>query len=468
MATFDLGELVPVGLVEVLPGDQFRHSSSIFMRLSPLAAPVMHEVDVRVHHFYAPWRILWESAGGTGSWEDFITGGNDGLDAQNVPTISSTGVVGDLLDYLGIPPVSGVSISGLPVAMYNAIFNQWYRDQDLVTARAWNDLTIAKVAWAKDYFTSARPFAQRGDAVSLPLGTRADVHSQTYQGVSATNVPTGGAAYTPTGSAGDYTWGNQGAGNAGIWADLQNATAATVPQLREAFALQRFAELRARFGARYAEYLNMYGIRNQDGRLQEPEFLGGGSSKVQFSEVLRTNDTDATAARAYGVGDLYGHGIAAMRSNAYVREFPEWGAVMTCVSVRPKAMYVDGIHRTWLRQDREDFWDPTLENIGDQSVYKNEVFADAVDGDTVFGYQGRYDDYRFVPSGVSGEFRDVLDHWHLGRIFASDPALNGTFVTCDPSKRVFNEQTQHSLWARVRHNLGALRPVSRAAITRTL
>lgn len=469
MATFDMGELVPMACVEVLPNDTFRHSTSLFMRLTPLAAPVMHDVDVRLHHFYVPWRLVWEDAGGTGSWEDFITGGTDGLDAQNVPTMTSTGVVGDVLDYIGIPPVSGVAVSALPVAAYNFIYNEWYRDQDLVTARALNNVTLAKCAWGKDYFTSARPFPQRGDAISMPLGTSAPVATDKAAGNGPLTVVTpSGARDLMADAASVYPHATTGAASSELYADLSAATAATVADLRLAFALQRFQELRARFGARYPEYLNSYGIKNQDGRLQLPEFLGGGSSQVQFSEVMQTSPTTAAGGRTYDIGDLYGHGIAAMRSNAYAHTFPEWGCVMTLASVRPRAMYMDGIHRSWLRQDREDFWDPTLENIGDQSVYKNEVYADSVDGTDVWAYQGRYDDYRFHPSGVSGEFRDVLDHWHLGRQFATDPALNETFITCDPSKRIFNEATQNSLWVKARHNIQSLRGVSSRATTRTL
>lgn len=460
LQTFDPGELVPVGLVEVLPGDVFRHSASMFLRVTPLAAPVMHPVQLRLHHFYVPHRIVWEEAGGTGDWEDFITGGNSGTDSQAVPTMATTGTVSDLLNYLGCPPTAGVNVSALPVAGFNRIFNEWYRDQDLVTARDWDDLTIPKVAWGKDYLTAARPWAQRGDAVSLPLGTDAPV-TIPGKGPQASDdfisLDSNDQVYRATGAT---------AGNAMI-ADLSNATAASVRDLRLAFALQRYRELRAQFGARYAEYLSRaYGVRNQDGRIQEPEYLGGGSSMVQFSEVMQTA-TDV-GARDYSVGDLYGHGIAAARTNAYRRQFPEWGYVFTLASVRPASVYMDGIPRTWLRQDKEDFYQRELENIGEQSVYKNEVFADSVDGDSVFGYQGRYDDYRGCLSGVAGEFYDVLDYWHLGRKFSSDPALNATFVTCDPPKRIYNEQTQHALWTRVHHQIGALRHVSRRATTRTL
>lgn len=460
LATADMGELIPIGCVETLPGDVFRHNTTLFIRLSPMAAPVMHPVTARVHHFWQPHRLGWEEAGGTGTWEDFITGGNSGNDAQTVPTINTTGTVGDLLDYLGIADTAGVPVNALALHAVNNIFNNWYADQDLVTQRAWNDLTVPRIAWGKDYLTSARPFPQRGDAVALPLGDTAPVVVQGHAGsASIDTVSVDGTSKQV------FVSPNTVAGNEMV-ADLANAIAPNVADWRLAVALQTFKEIRARFGARYPEFLAHYGVNGYDGRLQIPEYLGGGSAQIQMSEVMSTSP--AAGGRAFGVGDLYGHGVSAMRSNSYRRRFEEHGYVISFASIRPVAMYMDGIPRTFLRQDREDFYEPTLETVGEQAVWKNEVFADAVDGDDVWAYQGRYDDYRHQLSGVSGEFRSVLDYWHLGRTFAADPALNETFVTCSPSKRIFNEQTQHSLWIQARHNISAIRPVSRRATTRTL
>lgn len=461
LATGDLGELIPVGCVEVLPGDVFRHGANVFIRVSPLAAPVLHPVEVRLHHFYVPHRIVWSDAGGTGTWEDFVTGGNAGTDTQTVPQVNTTGNIGDLLDYLGIPPTSGLTVSALPLAGVNRIFNEWYRDQDLVTARDPDDVTIPSIAWAKDYFTASRPWPQRGEAVGLPIGDSAPVVA-----VGGMTVPDNSIATLSADSNGLlYAKDNAVAANA-MTVDLAAATGVNVADVRLAFMLQRFKEVMAEFGARYPEYLNRWGVRDLDGRLQIPELLAGGSANIAFSEVMQT--APDTTERAFSVGDLYGHGVAALRSAKYTRKFPEWGYVHSFLSVRPYAMYMDGIPRTFLRQDKEDFYTPELENVGDQAVYKNEVYADAVDGDDVWSYQGRYDDYRTQPSQVTGEFRDTLDYWHLGRTFASDPALNGTFVTCTPSKRVFNEQTMHSLWIRVQHRISAIRRVSRRATTRML
>lgn len=473
LTTCDLGQVIPVGLTEVLPGDTFQHSANTLIRLSPLAAPVMHPVTCRIHHFFVPHRLIWSDAGGTGSFEDFITGGSDGNDSQTVPTMSTTGTAKDLLDYYGIPLVSGVDVSALPAAGFNKIWNEYYRDQDLATPRDPDDLTIPFCAWEKDYFTSSRPWPQKGDEVTLPLGTRADIKGfgivDGQSTVSTGTINETGGTQTSDSDGYNSGWRALQDGTSGypdIYADLSTATAASVNDIRRAFALQRYQEVRARYGSRYTEYLRYLGIRSSDARLDRPEYLGGGRASVAFSEVLQTAP-EATG-RDFGVGDLYGHGVSAMRANAYRRFFEEHGYVHTFLSVRPKAMYTDGIHRSWLRTDKEDFWTKELEFIGQQEVYKNEVYADSADGTDTWSYQDRYMDYRGMPSGVCAEFRSTLNYWHLGRIFATDPALNETFIECDPSKRVFNEQTANSLWCMVQHRLVARRLVSRSAAPRIL
>lgn len=474
LLTADMGRLVPAGLVEVLPGDSFQHHANVMVRVSPMAAPVYHSMTVRVHHWFVPHRLVWSG------WENFITGGPDGMDASTPPQVTSVGTGKNLLDYMGIPPVAGVSVSALPIRAYNAVWNQNYRDQDLQAERTEDDLSIAPICWEKDYLTAARPWPQKGPEITIPLGTDAPVIGDG----APTFRSTGG---TKTTSLGWYNADNNiraTAGNSDVagtlpmeWvgpallADLTNASAASIDELRRAFALQRFQEARSRYGSRYSEYLRYLGVTASDARLQEPEFLGGGQARINVSEVLQTSPEGAEGGQdmtAYGVGDLYGHGVASMRSNAYRRFFEEHGYVLTLLSVRPKAIYQDGIERTWLRQDKEDFWQKELEFIGQQRVLVDEVFADPVNGREVFGYSDRYQEYREVRSGVTSEFRDILDYWHLARKFATAPTLNGSFVQCDPSKRIFQEQTQNCLWVMVQHRLAARRLVSRSAAGRIL
>lgn len=477
LLTADMGGIYPVGLVEVLPGDAFQHSTSLFMRFSPMAAPVMHPVTVRLHHFFVPHRLLWPESEG-GGWEQFITGGPDGNDAQTVPTYNTTGTAGDLWDYFGIPLVAGAPLSALPIRAFNRIYNEWYRDQDLVTERADTDVTIPLCAWEKDYLTTARPWAQKGTAVTLPLGTTAPVVStgvniQWDGSGSMTDIDMHaltGSANVQMASAPAGTEALRFGSTTGLEADLSSASATDINTIRRAFALQRYQEARAQYGSRYTEYLRYLGVKSADGRLQRPEFLGGGKSQVAISEVLQT--ANEAASDRYGVGDLYGHGVASVRSNAYRRHFQEHGYQMTLMSVRPKAMYTEGADRTWLRRDKEDFWQKELEHIGQQEVYDGEVYMDATptvaEMYATFGFSDRYAEYRHQQSKISGEFRSLLDYWHLARQFGAKPTLNQSFTDCNPSKRIFNVQTNDTLWVAAQHRLVARRMVTNDTRSRIL
>jgi len=453
-------------------------SANVLLRMSPMAAPVMHPVTARVHHFFCPNRILWDG------WENFITGGPDGMNADTPPQITSTGTPKDLLDFLGIPPVAGVDVNALPVMAINKVFNEWYRDQDLVQERDLLDLTIPNIAWAKDYFTSARPWTQKGPDVTVPLGQRAPVTGlgKQDQVFNAPNQPvyeTGGVdnylasalidGSSPGGSKSLYVEEDpNNPGYPGIFADLSQAIGGNVNDVRKSFAIQRYEEARARYGSRYTEYLRYLGVNPKDARLQRPELLGGGQAQINFSEVLQTAPESATPTREFGVADMYGHGIAALKSNRYRRFIEEHGFIVSFLSVRPKAIYSDGIHRSFLRLDKEDYFQRELQFIGQQEVYNNEVYADAANGLETFGYQDRYSEYREQPSHVSAEFRDVLNYWHLAREFQAAPVLNQSFTDCNPSKRIFNEQTMDGMWIMVQNKIMARRLVDAYANPRIL
>ena len=484
LLTGDMGRLYPVGLIEVLPKDTFQHSSSLFLRFSPMAAPVMHPVTVRMHHFFVPHRLVWPESEG-GGWEQFITSGPDGEDSQEVPVIPTTGTAADLYDYYGLPQQSGLDVSALPVRGFNLIFNEWFRDQDLIDKRLEDDTAVPLVSWQKDYLTTARPWPQKGPAITLPLGTRAPItglgaNTGTYADPSGQSLETGGNTVTYVDSQKADEPGNtlrweedpDNPGFPNIYADLSSSEAVPINEFRKAFALQRYAEARARYGSRYTEYLKYLGCNPRDSRLQRPEYLAGGKARVNTSEVLQTSDDQGGQADRFGIGDMYGHGVAAMRSNAYRRTFDEHGYVHTMVSVRPKAIYTNGAERHWLRRFRDDFWQRELQHIGQQEVWDGEVFVDASPTDTetynTFGYADRYREYREQQSRIAGEFRGPLDYWHLARDFASQPVLNQSFIDCDPSKRIFNVQDQDVLWMAVQHRLVARRLVSRNAAGRIL
>lgn len=478
LLTCDMGQLVPCGITEVLPGDTFRQHTSMLVRLSPLLAPLMHPVICRVHHWWVPTRILWDG------WEDFITGGNDGEGGSSgtYPTVTAGGSgfgEGSLPDYMGVPPdVANLEISELPIRAYNKIFNEYYRDQDLVTEVAEDSTDVQNIAWEKDYFTSSRPWSQRGPDVTLPLGTQAPVTglgkwNQTFANSNVTVYETGGSGsvqYANAASIWDSTTSEKvsmeedpnNPGFPGVFADLSSATAASVNDIREAFALQRYQEARARYGARYTEYLRYYGISPSDARLQRPEYLGGGKQTISFSEVLQTSNDGTNG----NVGEMFGHGISAMRSRRFIKFFEEHGYVVSLMSIRPRTMYVDGLHRMFNRRNKEDYFTKELQHIGQQEILNKEVYANATSPGDTFGYQDRYMEYRNQPSGVSGEFRSTLNYWHMARIFASEPSLNQSFTDCDPSKRNFASQSTDTLWIMANHSIQARRLVDAASQNR--
>ena len=476
LATMNMGMIVPVGLTEVLPGDTLQQATSAFIRVTPLAAPVMHPVHVSIHHWYVPLRLIWDD------FESFITGGEDGLDDSVYPTVTSGSsgfAIGSLADYLGVPTgVANLEVSALPFRAYDLIYNEWYRDENLVdplviSTESGKDtttsMTLQAHAWKKDYFTAASPWPQKGPAVTVPveLGDQSSV-SINITGKGSPSFSKGGTS--PSSNQflkvdGDNNVRYNFNGSVLNWSDPALSAVATfdgtelgtvdINKLREAFALQRFEEHRALYGSRYTEYLRYLGIRASDARLQRPEYLGGGRQTIQFSEVLQTAEgTDP-------VGTMRGHGIAAMRTNRYRRFIEEHGLVLTFMMVQPIPVYAQGLPRLWNRRFKEDFWQQELEHIGEQEVLNKELYAASEEPDGVFGYQDRYDEYRSHESSISGEFRDTLDYWHMARIFDNQPTLNQSFVYGAPTNRVFMEQTQNQLYCMINHSIQARRLVSR-------
>lgn len=479
LCTFDMGLLIPITWYEVIPGDTIQQASSALVRVSPLLSPVMHPVVVRIHHWFVPFRLIWDD------WEDFITGGADGNNASVVPYISTATVTeGDLADYLGVPPASyspNLEYCAMPTRAYDLIFNEHYRDQDLVTALtidktdgqdSTSATAVQKVAWQKDYFTTARPWEQKGTAVSIPLlgespifGDNMDFDAADDSGNYAqVRDAQGGSAnlrsLTTNGVSGGRLFGlTDSSGTGELKADLTQATGIRVNDLRLSLAIQRYQEARAQYGSRYVEYLRYLGIRSSDGRLQNPEYLGGGRQVIQFSEVLATDGANT--------GKLYGHGISAMRTNRYRRFFEEHGIVMSLMSVIPKSIYANGLHKSFSREAKEDYFQRELQNIGDQEVLNKEVYTEHTTPDGEFGYTSRYDEYRSLPSTIAGEFRSSLDHWHMARIFASDPSLNSTFVQAVPTKRVLASSGTDALYVMASHSIQARRMMSKFARSKT-
>lgn len=485
-----MGYMMPVGITECLPGDTFQQATSVFLRCSPLVTPVMHPVHVTVHHWFIPTRLLWDK------WEDFITGGPDGMDASIMPTIKAPAeggfAIGSLADYMAVPSgIPNLEVCALPFRAYALLYNECYRDQDLeqelpLSLESGEDTTtnteLQRCDWARDYFTTARPWPQKGPSVTVPVNY-GDGSGPSLSAIELTGSPqlvkTGNANWAAGGSSSGptYVWGANSKPGASDTAGLTVtkgtlAASATINpgdpgigsvdinQLREAFALQRFEEHRALYGSRYVEYLRYLGVKSSDARLQRPEYLGGSRQTIQFSEVLQTAPGGEDP-----VGALKGHGIGAMRTNRYRRFFEEHGYVITIMMVRPISVYMQGLSRMWNRRVKEDYYQRELQHIGQQEVLTKELYAGNADGptsgDVVFGYQNRYDEYRWHESYVSGEFRTILNSWHMARDFANEPTLNADFINAVPTTRIFAAQKNDTLYCMANHSIQARRLMSK-------
>lgn len=475
--SFNMGDLVPVSIMDCVPGDKFNITTEQMLRFAPMVAPIMHKVDITVHFFFVPNRILWPN------WEKFITGGNGTETLPSPPVLDfnvSQAAEGSLGDYLGLP-TGGIiqDVSALPFAAYLKIYNDYYRDQNLIpdlpvtlvdgdNSSNGSLYALRKRAWEHDYFTSALPFAQKGPAVTMPLGTTApliyndEFNTAVWNGsggpVAATqNLQAQGSTFEPTNLI-------DAAGNArridvslSHEVDLSDATAATVNDLRRAFRLQEWLEKNARGGTRYIEQMLVhFGVKSSDARLQRPEYLGGNKNPVVISEVLQTAEGVDTPQ-----GNMAGHGIGIGQSKAITYRCEEHGYIMGIMSVMPKTAYQQGIPKHFLRKSRTEYYWPTFAHLGEQPILNKELYNNEADGlnNGVFGYTPRYSEYKYVNSRVAGDFRSDLSFWHMGRIFSTRPALNANFITSNPTHRIFavEEPTDQKIWAHVYNRVRAVR-----------
>lgn len=505
--TCEMGYLVPSMLMEVVPGDTFRVTSDIFTRLQAMIAPIYQRVDIFQHFFYVPKRILFAD------WEKYITGGFDGQDNTSWPyMVAPSGgyAAGSLADYLGLPiGVAGYEHSALPFRAYAKIMNDWYRDEnnqsmltisDAAGLDTTTNTTLQRRCWEKDYFTSALPWPQRGTQVNLPLGTTAPVsvygngkalgiktangnafagysqQSGDYHMVSVTDNTIAGSGKTPSYDFGSGTgaisaWGvTTNASNSGLkgLADLSQATAATINDLRVSFQIQKYMEKTARGGARLVEWtLSHFGVRVPDARLQRSEYLGGGRSALFIMPVEQTSSTDSTSPQ----GHLAGRAESMQRSMAFTKTFTEEGFVIGLLSIMPRTLYSQGLQRLWTRKTRYDHYLPVFAHLGEQEIKNEEIYTQAPtvvdsDGNPVndgtFGYAPRYNELRHIPSSVHGQFRagQTLEFYTQARNFSNLPQLGSTFVECDPSNRIFavTDGVDHCE-VQVLHHVKALRPM---------
>ncbi len=476
--TFNAGNLIPIYVDEVLPGDTFKMNMSSVIRMSTPIYPVMDNANLDVYFFFVPNRLVWDH------WKEFFGENNSTHWEQpveyEVPQITAPAggwAKGTIADYMGIPTkIENISVQALPFRAYCKIWNDWFRDQNLkdpamismdetttAGANTGDYVTNAekgalplKVAKYHDYFTAALPEPQKGPEVTIagaggtyPVITKNQTNTQTegllWQmtgNVSASNAGwTLGIQGGTAGLNGTRKTGYNPAGvevgktatiaPANLWVDMTNSTATSINALRQAFAIQRLYEKNARGGTRYIEIIKAhFGVQSPDARQQRSEYLGGTRVPINMDQVVQTsNSGDGITPQ----GNTAAYSLTAFNESMFTKSFTEHGYIIGLACIRTEHTYQQGIERFWSRKKMLDYYFPTLANLGEQAILNKEIYAqgNATDNEA-FGYQEAWAEYRYKPSRVSGAMRSnyqaTLDAWHYADKYAQQPILSSEWI----------------------------------------
>lgn len=476
--TFDSGLLIPFEAREVLPGDTFKVSQNIFLRIATLIKPIMDNVYFDVHWWFCPnrqlqenWPKLMGEQDNPGDSTDFLVPQVAVESAGNSNTFAGT--KNTMGDYMGVVPRDQVNgdylVNALPARMYNRVYNFHYRDENLQPSIPQSvtdvqdpstDYPLRRRGKRHDYLTSSAIEQQKGDPVPIAIAglapLTAQLNAQTGDTIYAINPNEQNGRWTMNsnvGGTGPLAWNSKSTNTTlNVFADLGASTSASITQLRQSIAIQHILERDMRSGTRYPEQLvSRFGVVDPQLLVhQRPEFLGGTVIPLNISPVPQTTPTQSSGeSSSTQQGNLAAVGTASAGRGGFVRSFTEHGWILGIISARADLTYQQGVERQWFKRERFDYFTPELANISEQPVFNKEIYIDGADGadDNVWGFQGVYDEYRSARARIAGTFRSkasaTLESWHLSQLFQSRPALNGAFIEDNPPiKRVIAVQDE--------------------------